>query len=138
MAPPKYYPTKNGRFNLYSDNIHVDLAEQSEDHLTKVYAERIKARIIPPTPPEEIVDAEEGEVAFQTTPEVTLIEGLIEKLVLNGEERVKRTYEAVVDPNHGRFLNAADECFDQDRVTTTKINFTNNHNLQVNNHLGKP
>ena len=128
--------TSGGRYSLYATNNLVDVANQSEDSLTKRYIENIRNRIVPavrPDPDDSSGDFEEGEILIKSVSELSLTEATIEKVIVNCEERAKRTFEAIVDPNHQRFLQDASQCMDGDRVTTTKLNFTNSYNLQINN-----
>ena len=128
--------TEEGRYNLYATDSMVDIAEQSEDVLTKRYIEHVRSKIAPTTYPDPKDEAfEDGEILVKSVSELTLTEATIEKVILNCEERAKRTFEAVVDPNHQRFLHDAVQCWDDDRVTTTKLNLTNAYNLEINNHL---
>ena len=129
--------TPSGRYNIYASNKHVELADQSESNLIRTYISDIRNRLIPI---EEIDEDEEGtesgEIIVKPISEADLTEGTIEKIILNAEERAVRTIETLTDPNHAKsHMNPADDCHDRDRVSMTRLNFTNAYNLQVGNSL---
>ena len=150
LPPYGLNTTSGGKYNLYASNTEVDLAEQSECHLIKRYIQQIKNRLIPQD--DELYDNNNGdkaeddasdddevkEVEIKTNPisELTLLECTMEKLVINAEERVRRTINTTMDPNHSRsHTNPGDECSDKDRPSTSKLNFTTMLNLMINNML---
>ena len=51
-------------------------------------------------------------------------EFLAESLIVNGEAHATRTTEALLDPQIARFVVAADQCKDNDRVLTSKLKGT--------------
>jgi len=139
----------DGRYNLYASNTEVDFAEQSESHLIKWYIELIKSKLMPKEDSfyannnEDDAASEEGEVKVKTEeaktnpiPEIVLLESTMEKLVLNAEERVRRSVNTLSDPNHTRsHTNPADKCFDGDCPSTSMLNFTTMLNLAINNSM---
>ena len=129
--------TSSGRYNLYASDKHVELADQSESNLVRTYIADIRSRLIPIEEPDEDDEgAESGEIIVKPISESDLVEDTIEKIILNAEERANRTIETLMDPNHFRsHMNPADNCHDRDRVSMTRLNFTNSYNLQVGNSL---
>ena len=146
LPPYGLNTTPEGKYNIYASNTEIDLAEQSESHLIKRYIELIRNRLIPKEDPlyannnDGGDDVEEGEVKIKSEPhtisEVMLLEGTMSKLVINAEERVRRTINTNLDPNHSRsHTNPADKCFDGDRPSTSHLNFTTMLNLAINNSM---
>ena len=144
LPPYGLNTTPDGKYNLYASNTEVDLAEQSESHLIRRYIELIKSKLMPKDDSlyannnEDDAVSEEGEVKPEDTktnpiPEIVLLESTMEKLVLNAEERVRRSVNTLADPNHTRsHTNPGDKCFDGDRPSTSMLNFTTMLNLAVN------
>ena len=132
LPPYGLNTTAAGRYNVFASNVSVDLAEQSENTLVQKYISHIRSKLIPKIKQED----DNGNAKAAPISELTLIEGTMEKLIINAEEKVTRTINNTVDPNHSRSHTCdAGECYDEDRVSTTKLNFTTSLNLQINNSM---
>ena len=132
LPPYGLNTTAAGKYNVFASNVSVDLAEQSESTLVQKYISHIRSKLIPKIKQED----DNGNAKAQPISELTLIEGTMEKLIINAEEKVTRTINNTMDPNHSRSHTCdASECYDEDRVSTTKLNFTTSLNLQINNSM---
>ena len=98
----------NGRFSLYTTKSGQDFVDQSEDEKLKAYLQAAKSNL---TLKKNSSNADRAEF-------------LAESLIANGEAHASRTIEALLDPQIARFVVAADQCKDNDRVLTSKLKGT--------------
>ena len=98
----------NGRFSLFTTKSGQDFVDQSEDEKLKAYLQAAKSNL---TLKKNSSNADRAEF-------------LAESLIANGEAHASRTIEALLDPQIARFVVAADQCKDNDRVLTSKLKGT--------------
>ena len=98
----------DGRFSLYTTKSGEDFADKSEDEKVKSY----------------LKIAKEGLKLKKNSSNADRAEFLAENLIINGEAHAIRTTEALLDPQVARFVVAADQCKDNDRVLTSKLKGT--------------
>ena len=132
LPPYGLNTTAAGKYNVFASNVSVDLAEQSENTLVQKYISQVRQKLMPQIKQED----DNGNSKTLPISEIALLEGTMEKLIINAEEKVTRTINNTADPNHVRSHTCdASECYDEDRVSTTKLNFTTSLNLQINNSM---
>ena len=98
----------DGRFSLYTTKSGEDFVSKSEDGKLKAYLQAAKSNL---TLKKNASTADKAEF-------------LAESLIANGEAHASRTIEALLDPQIARFVVAADQCKDNDRVLTSKLKGT--------------
>ena len=98
----------NGRFSLYATKPGEDFVNKSQNDQVKAYLEASKNNL---TLKKNSSNADRAEF-------------LAESLIANGEAHATRTIEAMLDPQIARFVVAADQCKDGDRVLTSKLKGT--------------
>ena len=98
----------NGRFSLFTTKSGQDFVDKSEDEKLKDYIKAAKSNL---TLKKNSSNADRAEF-------------LAESLIANGEAHASRTIEALLDPQIARFVVAADQCKDNDRVLTSKLKGT--------------
>ena len=98
----------DGRFSLYTTKSGEDFVDKSEDEKLKAYIKSIK---------DDLKLKKNSSLADRA-------EFLAESLIVNGEAHAIRTTEALLDPQVARFVVAADQCKDNDRVLTSKLKGT--------------
>ena len=98
----------NGRFSLFTTKSGQDFVDKSEDEKLKAYLQAAKSNL---TLKKNSSNADRAEF-------------LAESLIANGEAHASRTIEALLDPQIARFVVAADQCKDNDRVLTSKLKGT--------------
>ena len=87
--------TSDGRYNIYSTQDKVDIADLSESSTLRKISELIKSKT------KAKLD-ENGEMPIGEAVEVT-----VERLVVNAEAHATRTYQALLDPELAKFAIAA-------------------------------
>ena len=98
----------NGRFSLFTTKSGQDFVDKSEDEKLRAYLQAAKSNL---TLKKNSSNADRAEF-------------LAESLIANGEAHASRTIEALLDPQIARFVVAADQCKDNDRVLTSKLKGT--------------
>ena len=95
----------NGRFSLFTTKSGEDFVSKSEDGQIKAYLQAAKNKLS----------------LKKNSSNADKAEFLAESLIANGEAHATRTIEAMLDPQIARFVVAADQCKDNDRVLTSKL-----------------
>ena len=98
----------NGRFSLFTTKPGEDFVSKSEDEQVKAYLQAAKSTL---TLKKNSSNADRAEF-------------LAESLIANVEAHAFRTIEALLDPQIARFVVAANQCKDNDRVLTSKLKGT--------------
>ena len=111
MAKRRYgiQTTSEDRFNLYSTDQQFDFADKSEDKCLNELISRVKTKC---------------NVSGKKLSAAQAAEVMAERLILNSEAHCARTTEALLDPRLARYVVAADQCQDNDRVQTSKLKGT--------------
>ena len=122
MANRRYgiQTTSDNRFNLYSTDAKLDFADKSEDKCLNELISMVKTKC----------NSSDNKLSAAQAAEV-----MAERLIINAEAHCSRTTEALLDPRLARYVVAADQCQDGDRVQTSKLKGTDYLNIATANQI---